>query len=309
MPSSPTLASYFKITRPINLALLAITQLLIKFVFLETLGQSLAMETSIFLLFVLACVCVAAGGNVINDVYDVPIDAINKPEKVIVGRFISEKKAVFFYMALTIIGVGLGFVVANHVGRPGLAAIFIVVAALLYFYASFGKSIFLLNNIWIAALVAFGVLIVLIFDVYPVIIRTERAPYVAASRLIFHYAVFAFILNWIREIVKDVEDINGDQNGGITTLPITIGRSRSLSTIFIMGVVTSLLVLYYTYVNFYQNAFLSGYFLIAVVAPLIYFCIRAWQAETPKDYRLLSLLLKGIMFTGVLSLFLLKQLL
>ena len=260
-------------------------------------------------MFVLACVCIAAGGNVINDVYDVPIDTINKPDKVIIGKFISEKKAVFFYMALTIVGVALGFVVANHVGRPGLAAIFIVVAALLYFYASFGKSIVLLNNIWIAALVAFGVLIVLIFDVYPVIIRTERAPYVVASRLIFHYAVFAFILNWIREIVKDVEDINGDQNGGISTLPIAIGRSRSLSTIFMMGVVTSLLVLYYTYVKFYQNAFLSGYFLIAVVAPLIYFCIRAWQAETPKDYRLLSLLLKGIMFTGVLSLFLLKQLL
>ncbi|MDC7993695.1 geranylgeranylglycerol-phosphate geranylgeranyltransferase [Altibacter sp. HG106] len=301
--------AFFQLTRPVNLALLALTQLLIKFIFLEAIAIPFAMDTAQYSLFVLACVCIAAGGNVINDIYDVAIDRINRPERVIVGKQLSEQATLYFYMALTIVGVVLGFVVANQVGYPKLSAVFILCAALLYFYASFGKSILVLNNIWIAALVAFGVLIVLIFDVYPMLQTPPKETYLEASKWIFQYAVFAFLLNWIREIVKDVEDINGDRNGGINTLPIALGRSRVLSIIFIMGVGLTFLVLYYTYVNLYQYPLISGYFLLAIVAPLIYFCIRAWQAEQPKQYRFLSLLLKGIMLSGVLSLFLLKQLL
>src|SRR5690554_5074464 len=99
------------------------------------------LSTTQFTLLVLATLCIAAGGNIINDLYDIEIDRVNKPNKVIIGKSISERTANNLFIVLNVVGVGIGFYLSNVIGRPGFSALFIAISALLYLYASNLKSI------------------------------------------------------------------------------------------------------------------------------------------------------------------------
>ena len=244
---------------------------------------------------------IAAEGNVINDINDVKADAINKPDKLIVGKKISEKSATLIFIILNVTGVLSGFYVANSVGKPGFAAIFIIISALLYLYATMIKGILLAGNILISALVALSILIVGIFDVLPVIEVSNADSQITAMQVIMHYAFFAFFINFIREIVKDIEDINGDKNDGLNTLPIALGRQRTTTIVFILGIIGVLMVIIYMYLFLYTSQLLVLYFLLLIVAPLLYYCIKAYSAQTPKEISFLSILLKVIMFFGMCS--------
>ncbi|OAB78931.1 prenyltransferase [Cochleicola gelatinilyticus] len=284
--------------------MIMLIQLLIKFGLLIPLEVSTALDTPQFIILVFASVCIAAAGNCINDIYDVQADRINKPQSVIVGRNISEKSADRLYILLTLAGVGMGFYTSNVIGRPGFASIFIGVAALLYLYATYFKGMLLLKNLVVSLLVAFSLLIVILFDVYPAITSRISVTQLHASKVILYYAVFAFCLNFIREIVKDVQDINGDKNAGHKTLPIVIGRKRTRYIVFALITLSISMVIYFMYTFLYQYQFAVFYMLFLVVAPLLYTSIKAWSAETKKDFARLSLWLKGIMFSGMCSILL-----
>jgi len=279
-------------------------QVFVKYGLFEALGVPLAMSAFQFALLVFATICIAAGGNVINDIYDVDIDKINKPSNVVVGAKISEKTANQFFIALTVLGVTAGFYLSNSIEKPGFAAVFIIVSALLYMYASSLKGMLLVGNLLVSALVAFSLLIVGIFDIVAVIQPEDKEIQLLALNVLLHYAFFAFFINFIREIVKDIQDINGDKNGGINTLPIAIGRKRTTYVVFGLGVLAVFLVILYMYVFLYSTQPMVLYFLFLVVAPLLYFCIKTWSAETLKDFAFLSLLLKIIMFLGMCSILL-----
>ena len=293
--------AYLSLIRPINLLLLGLVQVLIKYVLFHVFDVQTAMGTLQFVLLVIATLAIAAGGNVINDIYDQEIDRINKPDKRLVGTKISEKKAYTFFIILNIIGVGSGFILANQLGRPGLAATFIVISALLYIYSSQIKSMLLIGNFLISLLVAFSLLVVLIFDLYPIAPGGLSDAQKIVSGLVLDYAIFAFVVNFIREIVKDLEDINGDKNAGISTLPIALGRSRTRNLVFALGILLALAIVGYLYIYLYDKRIMVFYFLFLIVAPLIYFCTRAWTAETDKEYHQLSIILKIVMFTGICS--------
>ena len=294
--------AYLRIVRPINLLLLLLTQWLIKFGFFETLGVQVAMNTSHFVLLVVATLCIAAAGNIINDIHDITIDTINKPKKVIVGKKISEKAAFNAYLTLNIIGVGAGFFLANQLGHPGLAAVFIIISVLLYSYATYLKSVLLLGNIVVSILVASSLLVLIIFDVYPAINTDLMELQIEASKTILWYAACAFYINLIREIVKDIQDVNGDKNGGRTTLPIALGRARATNIVFGMGALALLAVLWYAYIYLYDDSIMAFYFVFILGGPLLFFSIRAWSAKNAKDYTLLSWTLKIVMLVGVCSL-------
>src|SRR5690554_635682 len=129
------------------------------------------LSTSQFILLVLATLCIAAGGNIINDIYDIEIDRVNKPDKVLIGKSISERTANNLFFILNIIGVGIGFYLSNVIGRPGFSALFIGISALLYLYAANLKSMLLVGNILVSILVAMSFIIVAIYDLLPEIGR------------------------------------------------------------------------------------------------------------------------------------------
>ncbi len=293
---------YLKLIRLPNLLFIAIAQILIKLALFKPFGIATSLSLTDFILLVVATVSIAAGGNIINDIYDVTIDKINKPDKVIVGKSISEKSAYNLYFILNIIGVGIGFYLSNKIDKPSFSAVFIVISALLYLYASYFKSMLLLGNIIISALVAFSLIIVGIFDLFPAITEVNRTTQSTIFSIIIDYALFAFFLNFIREIVKDVQDIKGDINGGLNTLPIAIGKERTLKVVFILGIIAVFLVVRYMYLYLYNSQTLMLYFLLLVLAPLLYFCIQAFGAKTEKEISRLSVVLKIVLFFGMCSL-------
>lgn len=292
---------YLKIIRPLNLLLIIVMLVIFKYGFLGPLDVQVAMGHIDFILLVIATVCIAAGGNVINDVYDVTIDTINKPDKVIVGKHISDKNANTYYILLTVLGVGCGFLLANRLDNPSLSIVFIGVSALLYVYASYLKSLLLIGNIVVSALVALAGMLLILFDILPAIDTDNMDLQVKSASVLLQYAGFAFLINLIRENVKDIIDINGDKNGNRLTLPIAIGRKRAVKVVFALGVLSVVLVIYYMYQVLYSHQTIASYFLILILAPLLFFCIKAWSATHERDFWLLSILLKGILFLGICS--------
>lgn len=302
------LLGYFKLIRPINILMIIYVQVIIKYILFGKNGVLVALDDFQFALLVLATVLIAAAGNVVNDIFDVNVDSINKPSKVIVRRVITERAAYNFYIILNVLGVAVGFYLSNQLGRPGLAAIFIVISALLYIYATHLKAMLFVGNILISLLVAMALLVMILFDIFPVIDVDNRELQLQCTRIILLYAGFAFFINLIREIVKDMQDVDGDQNGGRSTVPIVFGRSRTTSIVFVLGIIALLGILFYTYkhVVHFQTVTIM-YFIFFVCAPLLYFCIQAWDAKTKRQYGRLSTILKIIMITGIGSLYFITE--
>ncbi|MFL0354597.1 geranylgeranylglycerol-phosphate geranylgeranyltransferase [Xanthomarina sp. GH4-25] len=289
--------------------MIAFVQFLIKYALLEPFGVTITLNLFGFSLLVLTTVCLAAAGYIINDIYDIETDVINKPEKVIVGKTISEKTANILFISLNVIGVAIGFYLSHLVGRSGFFTLFVIISALLYIYASYLKQVLLIGNIVISLLVSLSLIIVGLFELLPVMTVQNQETQITFFKIIIDYAIFAFVLNFIREIVKDIEDVDGDYKSGMNTLPIAIGRDRATKIVFILLLIPLFGVVYYVITHLYKQLFLVGYFLLFVIAPLIYIMIKSFSAESKKDYQVLSNLLKLVMFFGMLSLWLYKYIL
>jgi 4-hydroxybenzoate polyprenyltransferase len=252
---------------------------------------------------VLSTVLLAAAGYVINDIFDQDTDTINRPEKVIVGKAISESRAYNIYVGLNIIGVAIGFYLSNVIQKPSFATIFIFIAASLYFYATTLKKMLLLGNILVAFILGLSVLIIGVFDLYPATYDGNRDKMGLLFKILTDYAVFAFVLNLIREIIKDAEDIKGDYNQGMQTLPIVLGLNRTAKIVFGLVAIAVAIVLWYT------NKHLMGfdlyysvlYVLFLVLGPLMYVLIKSWNAKSVSDFHHLSTILKWVIFFGILS--------
>ncbi|MGR7813824.1 geranylgeranylglycerol-phosphate geranylgeranyltransferase [Lacinutrix undariae] len=292
-----------------NLLLIILVQTLIKYALFEPFGIATALSASEFLILVLASVFIAAAGNIINDIYDVDIDNINKPNTVIVGKKISEANAYNLYIALNIIGVALGFYLATAIGQSKFFIIFVIISALLYVYSTSLKQIPLAGNIIISILVGLTVLIVGVFDLIPAVTQANKTTQLTFLKIIFDYSLFAFLINLIREIIKDIEDIDGDHKAGIKTLPIVLGRERAKKIVFALSFLPLAAVIHYIITYLFQQQIAVIYFLVAIAAPLIFVTIKIFLAKTKKDYHFISSLLKIVMLLGMLSLPLFKYIL
>ncbi len=294
---------FFKLVRYQNLLMLAFMQLIFRYGFLKWQNVPLSLADWQYGLLVLATVLIAAGGYVINDIFDQDTDSENKPSKVIVGNKISESLAYNLYVGLTIAGVGIGFYLSNVIMKPGFATLFILIASLLYLYATSLKQMILIGNIIVALLLSFSVIIIGIYDLYPATYEGNQKDMGVLFSILLDYAFFAFILNFIREIVKDLEDINGDYNQGMNTLPIVLGVQRTSKVVFVLSFIPLLILLYYTNEYFASNKLFIAtiYSLLMLVGPLLYFTIKSWNAKTKKEFHHLSLVLKFVLFFGILS--------
>ena len=287
-----------------NLLMIAFVQLLIKYALFKPFNVDITLNWFGFLLLILSTLCIAAAGNIINDIQDVDTDIVNRPEKVIIGKKVTEKTAYNLFIILNVIGVGLGFYLSNLVGRSGFFAIFVIISALLYIYATYLKQTLLVGNIVISVLVAMSVLIVGLFELLPVVTVQNQATQLTFFKILLDYALFAFIINLVREVAKDIEDIDGDYKAGMNTLPIAIGRERATKVLFALTLLPLFGVVYYMLTYLYKQQIAVGYFLLFLVAPLLYITIKSFSAKTKKDVRHISTILKIVMFLGMLSLLL-----
>lgn len=287
-----------------NLLMIALVQILIKYAliepFIEIHSISVTLKPFGFFILVLATVCIAAGGYIINDIYDIDTDKVNKPNKIIINKHISEKDGYTYFMLLNVIGVGLGFYLSHLINYSSLFVVFFISSALLYIYSTALKQMFLIGNIVVSIVVALSILVVGIFDLVPSM-TVFNVSNITILEIIRDYAIFAFLINLVREVIKDIEDINGDHKVGMQTMPIVLGRDRANKIAFILSLIPLFAVVYYIITSLYQQQILVGYFLVFVVAPLIYITIKIFSAEQQSHYKHISLMLKLVMLTGMLS--------
>ncbi len=295
--------SFLRLIRYQNLLMLALMQLIFRYGFLIWYDVPLALTHWQYALLILATISIAGAGYLINDIMDRDTDQDNKPEKVIVGNSISESRAYNYYFGLNAIGVLAGSYLSFAIGKLSFAMIFISVVLILYMYATSFKQNLLVGNFLVALLLSFSVLIVGVFDMFPALTAENRGAMGLIFGVMIDYAIFAFIINFLREIVKDLEDVNGDYNQGMATLPIVLGVARTAILVFWMSFIPIGVLLYY--INTYFIAFdlfiVTAYALAFVVAPLVYFTVKMYSAKTKKDFRHLANVLKMVLLFGIIS--------
>src|SRR5664279_6661839 len=210
----------------------------------EEIPMSLQFPWYDFILLVAATVFITAGGYVINDYFDIKTDLINKG-KVIVGTKIPRRKAMMWHSIFNIAGVAAGFYISYKSGYFWLGILFLVVSGLLYFYSASYKRQFLIGNIIVALLTAMVPMLVVFYEwpalyKYYIINAVSLPPMNFIIYWIGGFSLFAFLTNLIREIIKDIEDFEGDLAYGRNTIPVVIGilsaKVVSASLIIIMVV-------------------------------------------------------------------------
>jgi len=284
--------------------MIIIAQALIKYALFEPFNALTTLSHTGFAILVIITVSLAAAGNIINDIYDLETDQVNKPKKVIIGKQISEKLAYNLFFTLNIIGILLGLYLSHSVGQSSFFAIFVIISLALYVYASYLKGTILFGNLLISFLVAMSIIIVGVFDLLPSTFSENKLEQMAFFDKVLDYAIFAFLINLVREIIKDIQDVDGDYKAGMNTLPIVLGRERTNKIAFAVSMIPIGAVIYFMVTYIYQYQVAIAYFLIFVIAPLIYATIKIFSAQHNKHYQHISIIYKLIMLFGMLSLLL-----
>ncbi|MCF6167040.1 geranylgeranylglycerol-phosphate geranylgeranyltransferase [Lutibacter sp.] len=291
--------AFFKLLRWKNLLLMLYTQLLLKLLVFNFFNIDTNLSLIQFIVLIISILLITAAGYVINDIYDIKTDLINKPSKVIISKYFSVEQAKLLYLILNTFGIILGVGLSLNVENPTYSFIFIGASLLLYYYAKKLKPKPLIGNIIVSFLVACSILILVVFDINQSI-QTKTQQLI--SNTILMLSLFAFFLTIIRELIKDIEDVNGDYSLNMRTLPILIGKRRTKKIALILCIIPISLLLYIilNYAAIYQFTVL--YLLLFTFIPLLYVALKLFYATSIKDYKKVSLTLKIIMFLGINSL-------
>ena len=241
-----------------------------------------------FGLLVLATLLVAAAGYIINDYYDVKIDAINRPDRLVIGRVLNRRAAMLAHLVLS----GTGVLLAGWL-HPVLGLVVLGTALLLWGYSARFKRLALVGNLSIATLTA------------ALVVLPELQWQLAghpAHGAVWPYALAAFLLTVVREIVKDVEDMRGDAQHGCRTLPLVWGVAR---TKWVAGFFLGCLALLAFGAT---SSLLRGglwplglWLLVLVLLPLAQLARLLARADRRRHFHHLSTWCKAIMLAGVLS--------
>jgi 4-hydroxybenzoate polyprenyltransferase len=268
--------SFLRLTRVWNLLIVAFAQYF-------TAGFLIGMHTLNdlrLLLLSTSTVLIAAAGYIINDYYDVKIDFINKPDRVVVGKNITRRFALFFHIILSSAGVAISFLLSWWIVAINVFSVF-----MLWLYSNQLKRLPFVGNFAVALLTGLSILVV-------------DALYPTHHGMIWIYAAFAFFMTLVREIVKDMEDLKGDNTYGCKTLPIVWGirRSKLLIYFILLIFLTIVLVLnqQYSQVPLY-------YFILFLFVPVAVLFISLLRADTKKEFTQLSTFCKLIMVLGIIS--------
>ena len=276
-----SLRSLVKISRPVNLIILAFAQMMTAVFLVETnaYGQAIWQGYNLYLLM-LATSMIAAAGYMINDYYDVKIDYINKPDEVIIGRTMKRRVALFYHSILNFSAIGIGWLLA-----PRMALAIFIAAFLLWLYSNQLKRLPFIGNFTVALLTAASIWLIGFY-------------YQKSELLVLTYALFAFFLNLIREIIKDIEDRDGDRKHGCKTLPIILGFRNTKKVIFAIAFVfvCSIMIVTFKINNPNLYAYFGGLSILFMI-----FMYKIYIADRKQHFTQLSIYNKALMLAGISS--------
>lgn len=276
-----TFQAFVKIIRLNNLLMVAFVQLLTAYFLIEKTrtGVPVLQDWNLYML-VISTVILTASGYMINDYYDVKIDYVNRPDEVVIGRGMKRRMVMILHTLLNVVGIGLGYMVHPRIGVINFTAAF-----LLWLYSNSLKRLPFIGNLTVAGLTGLSVWIVGYY-------------YQDSQMRILTYAIFAFFINLIREIIKDIEDRPGDRKHGCRTLPIVLGFRNTKKIIFSVAAlfVVSILVVM---VKINDPALFIYFSLLGVL--FVFFLYKLYIADRKKQFTQLSLMAKILMLTGAVS--------
>jgi len=267
-------------------------------------------------LLILAIVLIAAGGYVINDYFDIKIDRINRPDKVIVTHAISKNQAMRYHQALSIVGAAMGLFVSWWCRSWVVAMVMIMVPGLLWFYSSSYKRQFIIGNLIVALLAALPPMVVAITNIAKLThLYGDIMAYSPASHDLYMwlggFSLFALLTTLMREMMKDIEDVNGDRELECHTLPVRIGEWGTQWVVSVLGLITIALLVY---IGFWclpypcgWNTLSGRYILFGIITPLIGSLWLMWAAKIPSDYHVAQNVMKFVMLMGILYSFVISH--
>ena len=279
----------------------------VEVIFTNGTGTWIPMELQFpwydFMILVAATVFITAGGYVINDYFDIKTDLINKG-KVIVGTKIPRSKAMLWHTLFNVAGVVAGFYISWKAGYFWLGSLFLVVSGLLYFYSSTYKRQFLIGNIIVAVLSAMVPLLVVIYE-WPALYRFYSLNAIELPKLDFlfywigGFSLFAFLTTLTREIIKDIEDFEGDLAYGRNTVPVVIGIPAS-KIVAVSLIIITLILLYLIWFFFVHDQITFIYLSVAIVLPLFLVFFQVALSRYKKHLHYASNTMKIVMLSGIL---------
>lgn len=269
-----TFFGLLKITRFWNLLIIGLAQYFAA-IFLEQ--HASITDWRLFILST-STIVIAAAGYIINDYYDVKIDLINKPERVVIGKEVNRRFALLFHSLLSLTGVALGFILNWKIG-----AINFMSAFLLWWYSNDLKRQPFIGNFVVALLTGLSILLV-------------NVLFKANHSFVIVYAVFAFAITLLREVVKDIEDLKGDNTFGCRTLPIVLGIRKTKVILYLL--LTAFMATVFT-ISYRYLSMSAYYLLLFLIAPSVLLGVVLARADTKNDFYLLSQLCKIIMLLGI----------
>lgn len=261
------------------------------------------------LLLMCAAMLIGAGGYVINDYFDVKIDRINRPDEVVVTRSVSKPAAMRLSIALSGTGIACGIAAAVLLRSLTLGILFVIIPGLLWFYSSSYKRLFLIGNLIIALLAGLTPLIVAMANVAQLeLLYASILPYMSLPHDLYcwlgGFGLFAFLLTWIREIVKDLQDQMGDRELECHSMPIVWGEKWT--KVFVTGLIVLTIAiighLWYHVLPFpiSWSSLSTRYIVFGIVIPLLCTLCLLWAAKIPSDYKSCQQILKLAMVFGTL---------
>lgn len=304
--------AFLKLIRIQNLLIIAFTQYMVRYCLLYPIftdrGYKLQLSDLQFFLLSLSTVMIAAAGYVINDYFDLKIDKVNKPDNVVIDKGIKRRVAIGAHIVINVLAVFIALLVSWSIGAWKLTFFHLICGAGLWFYSTTFKRQFLIGNLVIATFTALVPFIVGVYELLPAhkVYASAGLPLDVGTawKWIFALSFFAFITTLFREIIKDIEDYEGDKEYGCKTMPIVIGIQSAKLVVVVLAVITMTILAYFQVMQYgagHMKPFY--YFLFALQLPFIFLIWKTWKAETKKEFRLAGNTAKFIMLMGVCYLF------
>jgi 4-hydroxybenzoate polyprenyltransferase len=301
--------AYLRLIRPFNLVMIVFTLYMVRLFFLlsapgyDTVHLQVGKVT--YALFSLSFVLLAAAGYIINDYYDIEIDKVNKPERTIIGNTLSPNSALTAYWLLNSVGIITGFLSCYHAGITVLGILFLFYLVGLWLYSYKLKSTFFFGNILIGiflALVPLGGACIELLSHAPAGVYNPDEK-ILIWELLGGISIFAFLSTFIREIVKDMEDIEGDTIAGCRTMPIVIGIRKTKWITFFLILLLNAALGWIQYQIKYFGFYPLLFYLVFIQIPFMLILYMLLKATTNKDFHKISTWLKVLMLTGIMYVF------